>query len=284
MRRIFFTGIGAGAALLLALLLLLAWSREQGDGAGEEKEEKQTVRLIFQSKELVYDGSGALDLMEGVTAKDDRGNDLTDRVDALITAEGGIGRKKIRYTVFSSEGEKATGERTLVLEDYQGPKIEAASPLDLQAEDLPDLIPLLKERGQLRGTDGFGMDITDQVAWQRRKLSKGVYEITFSLDNAYLDHAQETVQARISGEVQDLTLALREDRIEIPAGSEFYPLDYLKEAQDPSFGSIADRVQVSSTVNTAKPGNYTAVYALTSVDGTQRAEAVLEVTVTGGAG
>ena len=92
------------------------------------------------------------------------------------------------------------------------------------------------------------------------------------------------MQARISGEVQDLTLALREDRIEIPAGSEFYPLDYLKEAQDPSFGSIADRVQVSSTVNTAKPGNYTAVYALTSVDGTQRAEAVLEVTVTGGAG
>ena len=69
MRRIFFTGIGAGAALLLALLLLLAWSREQGDGAGEEKEEKQTVRLIFQSKELVYDGSGALDLMEGVTAR-----------------------------------------------------------------------------------------------------------------------------------------------------------------------------------------------------------------------
>ena len=50
MRRIFFTGIGAGAALLLALLLLLAWSREQGDGAGEEKVEKQTVRLIFQSK------------------------------------------------------------------------------------------------------------------------------------------------------------------------------------------------------------------------------------------
>ena len=104
MRRIFFTGIGAGAALLLALLLLLAWSREQGDGAGEEKEEKKTVRLIFQSKELVYDGSGALDLMEGVTAKDDRGNDLTDRVDALITAEGGMGRNKIRYTVFSSEG------------------------------------------------------------------------------------------------------------------------------------------------------------------------------------
>lgn len=286
MRQNLFRIIGAAAACLLVLLLLLAWRREYGadQTAADRPKEEAKASFSFQSDELVYSGKGKLDLMDGVTATDSRGNDLTSQVNALLTGEGSGSRKKIRYSVFDEEGREVTGERTLVLKQYQGPKIEMDTSLELEAEDLEDLIGRLRERGEIKGLDGFGVDITDRITWRREKIAAWLYEITFSLDNDYLDHTQETVQARISGEVQDLTLNLWENRIEIPVGSEFYPWDYLESAQDPSFGSIAERVQIQSMVNTAVPGSYSVVYSVTSVDGTQTAEAVLQVTVTGGAG
>ena len=77
-------------------------------------------------------------------------------------------------------------------------------------------------------------------------------------------------------------MTLVQNRIEILQGVEFSPWDYLQEAQDPDFGSVADRVQISNMVNVYVPGTYSVVYSVTSVDGTQSAEAVLSVTVTEG--
>ena len=220
--------------------------------------------VCFQSKrtELVYDGNGELDLLEGVTASDEDGTDLTGEVSAVITGEGSGSEKQIRYTVFSPSGEEATAQRTLVLKDYDGPKITVPSRLELDAEDLNNLIENLKRQGKIKGENGFGVDITDQITWKREKISSGIYQLT--------------------GEIKDLTLTLVQNRIEILQGVEFSPWDYLQEAQDPDFGSVADRVQISNMVNVYVPGTYSVVYSVTSVDGTQSAEAVLSVTVTEG--
>ncbi|MGI6012032.1 MAG: immunoglobulin-like domain-containing protein [Ruminococcus sp.] len=281
MRRNIFRGIGILAALLLAALFLVSAYQEQKREEEKVQEEEEEVSLAFEPEELVYSGSGELNLMEGVTAADADGKDITDQVNAVLTGEESGGEKKIRYSVFSSSGREVTKERTLILENYQGPQIQVQEPLNLEADDLDDLIARLKERGEIKGTDGFGLDVTDQITWCREKISKGIYQITFSLDNAYLDHEECQVQANISGEVPDLTLTLRESRIEIPPGSEFSPWDYLESADDPSFGNIGERVQIQSMVDTGKPGNYSVIYSVTSVDGTQTAQAVLNVTVTG---
>ena len=283
MRQNLFRGMGILALILLLALLGAAVLRDrENQPASGEKKEAGTVTLEFQPEELVYDGNGELDLLYGVTNTRSSVTDLTEAVSAVITGDGSGNHKQVRYTAFSPSGEQATATRTLVLRDYDGPKITVDSSLELEAEDLSDLVKTLKERGEIRGENGFGVDITDQITWKREKISKGRYLLTFSLDNFCLDHTEQNVQAQISGEVRDLELTLVQSRIEIPQGSEFYPLDFLQEAQDPDFGSVADRVQVSSMVNTGVPGTYSVVYSVTSVDGTQTAEAVLSVTVTGG--
>ena len=246
----------------------------------KEKEETDALAVLeFESEELVYSGRGKLDLMDGVRAESSQREDLTSQVSAVLTGEGTENKKTVRYTVFDSQGKEVSRTRTLLLKDYQGPQIQAEDSLNLTAEDLENLIETLEKRGEIKGEDGFGMDITDRITWKREKLSTSRYLLTFTLSNDYLDTVQKEAEAYIEGEPQDIQLTLAEDSVTIPLGAEFSPWDYVLAAQDPSFGSIADRIQISSNVDVSVPGNYYVVYTAESVDQTQTAEAVLRVTV-----
>lgn len=282
MRQKIFKGIGILAAVLLAVLLGTAFQRdtkEQGQKTAESETEDGAY-LKFDPEELVYDGSGSLDLLHGVKAVDEDGTDITSQVNAVITGDSQRNRKRLRYSVFSASGREITAERTLVMKDYQGPEITLSErELSLEASDLDDLVSSLQKDGKIKGADGYGQDITSQITWKREKISGRTYRLTFQLENAYLDQAQAEATAKISGEVQDITLTLAENRITIPQGTGFSPIDYLEEARDPAFGSIADRVWISSNVDVNRPGSYSVVYSVTSVDNTQTAKNVLTVTV-----
>ncbi len=271
-----------GILLLIAIVAAAAYQDKRQEKKPAKREKVGQEALEFQTEEIVYDGSGRLDLLEGVRGTDVDGSDITREVNALITGSGTRNRKKVRYSLFTAEGRELTRERTLVLKNYQGPKITLDGQLNLEASWLDDLIEILKEKGKIKGDDGFGKDVTNQITWTRKKLSQGSYLLTFQLSNAYLDTAQETAKAQIEGEVSDLVLTLVQDHIEIPVGADFDPLVYVEEARDPLSGSVIDRLQVSSSVNVSVPGRYSVVYTAVSLDGTQTAEAVLSVTVTGG--
>ena len=280
-QRWVYKAAGVTAVFLFAGILAAAVFQDSKNRISvKEKEETDALAVLeFESEELVYSGSGKLDLMDGVRAESSLGEDLTSQVSAVLTGEGTGNKKTVRYTVFDSQGKEVSRTRTLLLKDYQGPQIQAEDSLDLTAEDLENLIETLEKRGEIKGEDGFGMDITDQITWKRKKLSTGRYLLTFTLSNDYLDTVQKEAEAYIEGEPQDIQLTLAEDSVTIPLGAEFSPWDYVLAAQDPSFGSIADRIQISSSVDVSVPGNYYVVYTAESVDQTQTAEAVLRVTV-----
>lgn len=281
MRQKKFLIVGALSLFLLALLMGAAVfqdSRQAAEAVAASLPET-AAELVFDSEELIFEGQGSLDLMEGVYAADEDGADITDQVNAVLTGAGSKNRKKIRYTVFTSSGRELSRERTLVLENYRGPEITVPSHLELDADDLGDLVPYLREQGLLRGEDGFGLDITGQITWTREKITKGLYRITFRLDNAYLDSASAEAEAVITGKVQDIRISLYETETEIPKDAAFEPLDYLEEAVDPVYGDISGRVEVSGLLDTHTPGAYRLVYTAVSVDGTQVARANLKVTV-----
>lgn len=280
-QRWIYKAAGITAVFLFAGILAAAVFQDSKNRISvKEKEETDALAVLeFESEELVYSGSGKLDLMDGVRAESSLGEDLTSQVSAVLTGEGTGNKKTVRYTVFDSQGKEVSRTRTLLLKDYQGPQIQAEDSLDLTAEDLENLIETLEKRGEIKGEDGFGMDITDRITWKREKLSTGRYLLTFTLSNDYLDTVQKEAEAYIEGEPQDIQLTLAEDSVTIPLGAEFSPWDYVLVAQDPSFGSIADRIQISSSVDVSVPGNYYVVYTAESVDQTQTAEAVLRVTV-----
>lgn len=278
-QRWIYKAAGITAVFLFAGILAAAVFQDSKNRISVKEESDALAVLEFESEELVYSGSGKLDLMDGVRAENSQGEDLTSQVSAVLTGEGTGNKKTVRYTVFDSQGKEVSRTRTLLLKDYQGPQIQAEDSLDLTAEDLENLIETLEKRGEIKGEDGFGMDITDRITWKREKLSTGRYLLTFTLSNDYLDTVQKEAEAYIKGEPQDIQITLAEDSVTIPLGAEFSPWDYVLAAQDPSFGSIADRIQISSSVDVSVPGNYYVVYTAESVDQTQTAEAVLRVTV-----
>ena len=268
--------IGAAAAVLLAVVLAISlWiGRQQIKTSGEEHD--GTVRLEFENEALHYDGTGALNLMEGVRAVDADGSDVTDQVTAVVSAGDNITEKRIRYSVFSGDGEETVGYRQLILENYMGPTIETADTLSLEAEELADPAVHLSESGQMTVQDGFGKDAADQVTWIREKTAPGTYDITFTYVNQFSDTAERTVPVSVNGETEDLTITLLTDEAEIPLGTEFDPEDYL-EISDPT-GS-ASSVQVTGEVDTEREGRYSVYYTVISSDRTQRAGVLLKVEV-----
>lgn len=269
--------IGAAAAVLLAAVLVISlWigRRQQTETPGEEQ--GGTVRLEFENEALHYDGTGALNLMEGVRAVDADGSDVTDQVTAVVSAGDDIAEKRVRYSVFSGDGEETVGYRQLILENYTGPSIETADALSLEAEELADPAVHLSESGQMTVQDGFGKDAADQVTWIREKTAPGTYDITFTYVNQFSDTAERTVPVSVNGETEDLTITLLTDEAEIPLGTEFDPEDYL-EISDPT-GS-ASSVQVTGEVDTEREGRYSVYYTVISSDRTQRAGVLLKVEV-----
>lgn len=270
----------AGILALALLLALLTAASVQDDSVPRKKEEKtEEIRLTFSPEVLTYNGQSDLDLFEGVYAESADGKDLSANIEAVMTSSGTLNEKKIRYTVFAPDGAEATAVRTLKLEGYTGPELSVEENLKLEATTLEDLIPYLKENDMLTAQDGFGRDAIDQIEWCREKVEKGVYDITFTLKNQYLDSTQQTVRVMISGETADLELKLSESTVTVLTGTEFDPINYVTAAVDPEYGNLMERLSVSGTVNTMIPGTYAVVYTLTSLDNTQKAEAVLQVNV-----
>lgn len=277
-RNKIYTIIGVTALILLAAVLAVAvWKNRTARTLGEGKMVSEGAVLKFEPEELVYDGSGELDLMQGVSAFSEEGEDLTDKVTAVLTGDGNETNKIIRYSVFDKNGKETTKRRDLKLVGYSGPSIQVNDHLQLKAENMNDLTTYLKESGLLRGEDGFGKDTTEEVTWMREKVSQGKYKITFSYTNAYQDSVEKTVNADVDGALEDLTVTLKADDIQLAVGSEFIAEDYIETIVDPS--GAGSRVSVTSSVDTLHAGTYEVTYTVISTDNIQKVTQVLKVTV-----
>lgn len=267
-------GIVSLLALVIILILSFKMTTENNDDDGQNSSEN--AKIIFEG-DLVYDGTGELDLLDGVSAIDEDGTDLTSNINAKIVLDGND--QEIRYSVSGENGQIVYKERDLVLKNYQGPAIIANDHLSFDAKDLSNLVTVLNKRGELKRLDGFGKDITDQITYQREKVSDGIYQLTFTLNNIYLDSTSLIVKANISGTISDPVLELYRLSIEIDVGSSFYPEDYIEVANDENGNSVKDQVKISSSLNTMQPGVYNVSYQLTSSDNSVIVTKNLEVKI-----
>ena len=272
---------GIGILCCAALFLLWLYAGWQEENMGTVYSVASAAEIQLDSEVLEYDGSGTLNLMEGVQAVGPEGEDLTERVQAILTGDGTLLEKQIRYSVFTEEGRETTVTRTLKMVGYTGPKLSVEDGLVLEAEDLPDLIQILNEQGDLTADNGFGQNAANEVSYTREKRGEGYYEVEFKLQNEYLDETSQTVEMWITGEVQDIELTLSQSSIQIAAGTEFYPQEWIETAHDPVHGDMTSQVQIENRVNLSQAGQYSVIYTLYSYDHTQKAEAVLRVEVVG---
>lgn len=268
--------IGVISLLALVFILILSYQMTMNYKDENNQNSSENIKIIFDD-DLVYDGTGELDLLDGVSAQGEDGTDLTNHLNAKIVLAGND--KEIRYSVSNDNGQIVYKARNLVLKNYQGPEIIANDHLNFDVKDLNNLVTVLNKRGELKGLDGFGKDITNQITYQREKVSDGIYRLTFTINNIYLDSTSLTVKANISGAISDPILELYRSSIELDVGSVFYPEDYIKIANDENGNSIKDQVKISSLPNTMQSGVYNVLYQLTSKDNNVIVTKKLEVTI-----
>ncbi len=273
--KILFNAVGVIASVLLLafLVFVVAFPHDTTPEIVSEKLQNRGS-ISFESEELVFDGTDTLDLMEGVYIDDGNGNDITNEGSAIITAEGTMTRKIVSYTCLDADGNTLTAKRTLVMKDYSGPDIEAPSALTLEAENLEDLIAYLQSENLLVAYDGFGKNVTAKVFHQREMVSKGNYKITFSIRNEYGDEKAVSVNAKITGKVNDPDFELYADEISVRKDSVFEPYKYVV-SQTTNVGNIT----TDSSVNTTVPGRYRVIYTAYSTDRTAKISKVMNVTV-----
>lgn len=125
----------------------------------------ESVDITFETDPLVLDGTN-LNLMQGVKAISDSGDDVTELVDALVVNENN--EKVVMYSINDSRYNLETFKRGLKLENYKGPSITVKSAGEnakyvCDINELDDFIYKLILAERVTADDGYGNDISQNV-------------------------------------------------------------------------------------------------------------------------
>ena len=148
--------------------------------------------ITLENDKRTFNGNGIFNPLEGVKATDIEGEDITDKVAVSYLSEEVINKKKIRYAVYDSESNLMETECELKLEDYKGPEITISAVKKISFNELETLVSNLTKNGALKGTDGFGNDISPSIGYYYEiDRERNQAEITFSLINNFQDYVSK---------------------------------------------------------------------------------------------
>ena len=256
----------SGICLILLLLLFVFGEQTFQEDAQiiSEEQETDSVRdsFIFNPPELVYDGNGELDLLEGVSLEQYSLEELKKNTYARIYAGENLSNKTIEYTVDTEEG-RIRSKRALHLINYEGPTIALPDELPtVTMSTVEQMAELIKSEGDYKADDGFGNDARDyvQIDAEKSYVNSAEIQYTFILENAFGDRTVAKADALISD--VPATIVLTASEVNIRVGDIFYPEVYIAEAIDSNGQSIVDEVMYNNDVVIEEPGEYVVEYEL----------------------
>ena len=136
-------------------------------------------------------------LLQGLTARDDRDGDLTDRIIVeRISRFSEPGVCLVSYVVFDSSNNFCRYERDVIYEDYQPPRLQLSKPLLYRAGESITVMDRLRLRDCLDG------DISHKLKLESSNVpdsTVGIYEIEL---RATSDHG-DTVYAKLPLNISD---------------------------------------------------------------------------------
>ena len=156
-------------------------------GAGQEETYKDAFR--FDPEELSYDGTGELDLLDGVTLEGYTARELEGMVFTRIRAGDSLSEKKVQYTA-ETEGGKVRSFRPLRLRNYSGPKIRIPNSLPEVTRNLAgNFGKLLMVKDGYVVDDGFGNDVRQyaEIVYEADDRESARIHYTISFENMFGD-------------------------------------------------------------------------------------------------
>ncbi len=235
------------------------------------------------------------DLLEGITAYDQKDGDVTDtimieKLSGFITAE----KRKLTYAAYDSSNNVTKYERELTYTDYTPPRFSITKPFSFSVSGQDSIT------GYLTATDCIDGDLTDKITYEAPNeimgQSVGTYEVKFFVTNSAGDTA--CLPVTVEYHYTDADNADRVPEIElsdyliyIKTGTAFNPRSFLKGVKIgakqysiqtnqsiPAADNVIsqDRITVKSGVNQKEPGVYEVNYSMTE-DGFQGTTKLLVV-------
>ncbi len=190
------------------------------------------------------------DLLEGVTAQDERSGDVTDSL-VVESISGFIeeGKRIITYAALDDQNNVGRAERTLMYKDYKPPVFHMSSSLCFAVGQKIDLLSGISAESSIDGS------LTSKIKYKLDESidmsQTGIYPIEYQVVDStgtiqYLSTYVEICQASMLRNKVDLTDYL----IYFPLGEAFDPIPYYAGSRTEGF------MHVEGNVNTNEAGTY----------------------------
>ena len=220
----------------------------------------------------VHVGDNESELLNGVTAEDNRDGDLSGSV--IISSISNLisnDTAKVTYIVFDSANNMASVTRNVKYLDYERPKFRIEKPL---VYNIGEPISLT---GYLFADDAVDGDISDSIRISALDISsstEGTYYIGVQAVNSMGDTSMITLPIILRSSASSAPeIELSDYLIYLKSGSGFNAADYLSRVR----GASTDEVSISGSVNPFESGVYHVSYSCSGSGGT--GTAVLTVVV-----
>lgn len=209
-------------------------------------------------------------LLEGVTAWDNKDGDLTDKI--LIASYSKFvdkGVRNIKLVVFDSHYNVAQMTRTVRYTDYVSPRFYLKKPLQFRTNSIINLYDCIG------ATDCLDGDISDKIKVVYNDAgtgssNPGEYEVGFQVSNSAGDVSYLTANAEIyEGSYYKPEILLSQYMLYIKKGEAFKPEQYIEKVESAleTEELTAADVQIHSTVNPSVSGSYEVRYSVVSENG-----------------
>lgn len=218
--------------------------------------------ITFETEEISYDGTGELDLMNGVIVSGPEGIIENASIFANIITADALDQKQVTYTLDTADGQ-ITATRKLILTNYTGPTLTLPEAMPEAAEeDLDTYLSLMPTDGSFSAKDGYGKDITAQVSsnYTIDPENPSVVHLVFTVTNMFNDKVSVPYDLTIDSDRP--ILVLKQSSVTISKGSSFQPLDYVERAESQAGQDLLNTISVEGVVDTNTPGKYVITYEI----------------------
>jgi hypothetical protein len=217
--------------------------------------------FVFDPETLVYDGTGDIDFLEGVTLEGYNKEQLKKMVYIRISTGDSLSEKIIEYPADTDDG-RVRSMRNLLLRNYNGPSIVLPDEMPTVTIGTVDHIADLMPEGKTyQVEDGFGNDVREhvQIDVATSPMNSAEMNYTFILENAFGDRAVAKADAIISD--VPTTIILTDASVTLRTGEDFDPYSFILSATDADGSSIMEEVACDE-LETSTPGEYLITYEL----------------------
>ena len=253
-----------------------------GNGSKPEEtvvtENQKSYTISFENSELEY--KKGTDFMQGVTATDENGIDLTGDVTVSCKPTKNIQRKILTYSINKPGYKIQSFERTLVIaEKYSGPSVTVESTaFEIPIDRLNSLSAEAAKSGIIDTDDGFGRECSVTVQINSSDIAVGDYTATVTAQNLFGDTADAKMIVTVT-DAESSVIKLTASSLSIAKGDSFEPMDYVKKSEYAGLGDISADVVATGDVDTSKPGVYTVEYKVKGIEELKNETAYIYVTV-----